>query len=198
MQQLMNEIEALVSQYEDRLLAKGIICTVSKKYFETNTMPRPLLFNGLFEILFDKLSKRRENKKYKHQRNRTHCAVLCFSPVDTGLVKKADCKEYSFVLFEVFRAMEGTAPKRRIKKEKRVLKKVEKTILHILNAAEKKSVEKVCKNSNADILRYSFNNGYGYKKSICGIDRDVLDTVFSVSVIVAVLIIALIIYCVIK
>ncbi len=194
MKQLMNRIEDLVKQYENELFEKGIACSVSKKYFETKTPTSSFHYYNLLDILLCYFADKRENKKFKHQPNRIHCAVLCFYPINDELIKKSNCKEYAFVLYEVSRLEEGFAPKTRIYKENNILKKVEKRIKKVLKSAEKKGALKHCKHTKLDLLRYFFKSEYGYKKTVLGISRNTLDTVFSVSFLAVILIVISIIY----
>lgn len=180
MQQLTEKAEKLISEYSDALAEKGIVCSVSKKYFETkaSTVSHHYSYT-LLDDIHRYFAHKRENKYFKHQRNRHHCAVLCFHPADRTLLKKSECKEYSFMLSEVSRSEEGMAPKERIHKEKTVLKKIEKRICKILKSAEKKDPVRVCKCTKGDFIKYFFRKEYGYMKSINGKDRDFLDLVIS-------------------
>ncbi len=194
MQQVMDKIETLVEEYEDALLEKGLICSVSKKYFETKVSLSSHHSYTLLDNIFRHIAYKRESKYFKHQRNRQHCAVLCFCPANKEFLKKSECKEYAFALYEVFRHEEGFSPKEKIYNEKTVLNKIEKRIRKVLKSAEKKSAVRICKCTKFDLLRYFFKTEYGYKKTIFGIDRNTLDTIFSVSFIVVFLIIILIVY----
>ncbi len=180
MQQLTDNIENLIAKYRDALAEKGIVCSLSKKYFETKT---PTASHHSSYTLLDNIhryfARKRENKHFKHQRNRHYCAVLCFHPADSTLLKKSDCKEYAFMLSEISRHEEGIAPKERIHKEKTVLKKMEKKIRKVLKSAEKKDPVCVCKCRKSDFIRYFFRKVYGYMKSLNGKDRDFLDLVIS-------------------
>ncbi len=194
MQQLIDKSENLIAEYKDALAEKGIVCSLSKKYFEakTPTVSRHSSYT-LLDDIHRYFARKRENKHFKHQRNRQHCAVLCFYPADKTLLKKSECKEYAFTLYEISRSEEGMAPKERIHKEKTVLKKIEKRILRILKSAKKKDPVSVCKCTKSDFIRYFFRKEYGYMKSINGKDRDFLDLVISAAFLGIMGIIALII-----
>lgn len=194
MHQLTDKIKYLVAQYENQLNEKGIGCSVSKKYFEAKTPTSSFRYTRPVEALFRHFADKRENSKFNHQNNRTYCVVLCFFPLNKELLKEKDCKEYAFVLSEISRSEEGFAPKKRIRKEKTIFKKIEKKIQYILKKSEKKSVVKLCKHTYIDCLKYFFLPEYGYKKSIFGYDRNTLDTVFSIIFLIVFIIIALIIY----
>lgn len=193
MQQIMDKIENLVREYEDALSEKGLVCSVTKKYFETKV---PSVPNGSSYTLLDDIhryfAQRRENRHFKHQRNRHHCAVLCFYPADKSLLKKSECRKYAFTLYEISRPEEGIAPKKKIHKEKAILKKIEKRIRRLLISAEKKGPVRACKCTGADYLRYFFRREYGYMKTVNGKDRDFLDLVFSAVILIILGIVALI------
>lgn len=195
MQQLADKIEKLISEYEDALSEKGIACSLSKKYFETNVSSVPHRSSyTLLDDIHRHFAEKRENRQFKHQRNRHHCAVICFHPADQTLLKKSDCKEYAFMLYEISRPEEGIAPKERVHKEQKILRKIEKRIRKILISTEKKSLVRICKCTKADFIRYFFRREYGYMKTVNGKDRDFLDLVISAVFLILLGIIALIIH----
>ncbi len=176
MEQITDKIETLIGEYAEALEEKGLVCSFSKKYFETKV---PSVHNHSSYTLLDDIhrhfAKKRESKHFKHQRNRHHCAVLCFHPADKTLLKKAECKEYAFILSEISRYEEGMKPKKRTPNEKTVLRRIEKCICRILKSAEGKNPVRVCKCTVKDYIRYFFKMEYGYMKAINGRDRDFLD-----------------------
>lgn len=194
MHQLTDKIKYLVAQYEKQLNENGIGCSVLKKYFEIRTPVSSFRSTRPVEGLFRHFADKRENSKFKHQNNRKYCIVLCFYPLNKDLLKETNCKEFAFVLREISRFEEGFAPKERVYKEKSILKRIEKKILYILKKAEKKSVVKLCKNTYIDFLRYFFLPEYGYKKSIFGYNRNIIDTVFCIIFMIVLIIAALMIY----
>ena len=198
MQDIINKIEKLLLQYEGELSEKGISYSVSKKYFEQRTSSTSFRHHNILEIFLRRIAIKRENKSFNHQRNRFHSAVICFYPSEKGVLKKTECKEYAFVLYEISRLEEGFAPKERKQKEEKLLKKVEKKIKRILKSAEKKSVTNVCKETRKDIIRYFFLNAYGYKKTIAGVSRDTVDLVFTLSFLVVLWIVAFIVFSLVK
>lgn len=194
MQQTMDKIEALVAQYENRLLKKGIVCTISKKYFEAKTPAFYFRHYDHIGVLVSHFIDKHENKNYKHQPNRKYCVVLCFYPNDKAQIKKNECKEYAFVLYEISRQQEGFAPEKITHKEKNILKKIRRTMNSVLKKTESKSATEVCKETQADQLRYLIQSEYGYKKTVFGIKRNVLLDIVSASFLIAFLIFAFIIY----
>lgn len=193
--QFFNKINTLLSDYEEQLTVKGIKCTVSKRYFETKVSMRLHNHSSLLYEADVYLAEKRENKKYKHQRNRYHCAVLRFSPIEKNTVKEKDCKEYSFIISKIERLQEGDAPKEHVYREEKILYRIEKLIKKILSKAEKKTAVKVCKENWTDVFRYLFtNNRYAYKKSILGKDIFFWELIFSGIVLSAFVIIALCIW----
>ena len=163
MQQLMEQIRSVVAKYENELAEKGIACSVSKKYFETDVSSVAVNHTDILHILYGFFANKRENKNFKHQRNRTHCAVVCFYPTDSALVKRKDCKEYAFVISKISRFEEGVAPKKRDYNQKAILKKIEKRILKVLKSAEKNGIYSVCRQTAFDKVRYKFSSKYAYR-----------------------------------
>ena len=163
MQQLMEQIRIVVAKYENELAEKGIACSVSKKYFETDVSSVAVNHTDILHILYGFFANKRENKNFKHQRNRTHCAVVCFYPTDSALVKRKDCKEYAFVISKISRFEEGVAPKKRDYNQKAILKKIEKRILKVLKSAEKNGIYSVCRQTAFDKVRYKFSSKYAYR-----------------------------------
>lgn len=178
-QLIIDRINALVGKYKEDLTERGIKCSVSKRYFESNTPIATYASSNIFSMIDRYFAVRRENKKYKHQNNRYHAVVLCFLPTEKNLLKDAACKEYAFLLSKIERIEEGYAPKNKIFKEEKILNKIEKLIKKILRKAEKKSAKQVCKEAWYDVFRYIFNYEYGYKKCIFGKDRFVWELLFS-------------------
>ena len=180
MEQLTGKIESLISEHEQALSEKGITCSFSKRYFEAKV---PSVSHHASYTILDDIhrffAKKRENKYFSHQRNRHHCAVLCFQPKDKGLLKKTECKQYAFMLYEISRSEEGMVPKEKIYREEDLLHKIEKRIIKVLKSAEKKDSVNVCKCTAADYARYFFRREYGYMKVIKGRDRDFLDLVLT-------------------
>lgn len=190
MQEIINKIETLVREYEGELLEKGLICSISKKYFETKVQkPVHSYHHSLLDVLFRQMALKRESRNFHHQRNRTHSVVLKFIPVNSELVKKHECREYAFILSEISRPEVGFAPKAKIHKEEKILRKIEKRIRKILRKAEKKNAVEICKCTKADVIRYFFLKPYGYMKKLVGYDRDTLDIIFSALLIAAFLVI---------
>lgn len=163
MQQLMEKIRSLVAEYEDELAQNGIDCSVSKKYFETITDTVSSTSKDTFSILYEFFARKRENENFKHQRNRTHCVVICIYPTDATLLKRKDCKEYAFVLSKISRVEEGLTPRKHVSKEEIVLRNIERKILKILKSAEKKSVVEICRQTYIDKVRYMLGQKYGYR-----------------------------------
>ena len=163
MQQLMEQIRSVVAKYENELAEKGIVCSVSKKYFETDVSSVAVNHTDILHILYGFFANKRENKNFKHQRNRTHCAVVCFYPTDSALVKRKDCKEYAFVISKISRFEEGVAPKKRDYTQKAILKKIEKRILKVLKSVEKNGIYSLCRQTAFDKVRYKFSSKYAYR-----------------------------------
>lgn len=193
----MEKIQKLLLKYEGEFSKKGLSYTVSKKYFEVKT-PLRLRHHNTLDIFFRHIAKKRENKNFHHQRNRFHSAVISFYPSVKGILKKNECKEYAFLLYEISRYEEGYAPKERKYKEEKILRKIEKKIKHILKLSEKKNVEVICKETKKDIFRCFFLRPYGYKKTVAGIDLGTFELIFTASFLVMLWIVALVVSFVLK
>ena len=170
---LKENIQALVSKYEESLAAEGVKISISKKYFETEVDEQTTSYSYSGEGLMGAISRffdRKREKKYNHIRNRYHCIVLTVSPIDKQGVPKTLCKEYSFVLRKAERAHIGQEPQYVQHKEAKILSKIERRMLKIQKAAEKHRTEVVCKDTLLDMLRYLAPK-YGYKQKILGKER---------------------------
>lgn len=176
---IMSRIHDLVLEYNQKLLSKGIQCSVSRKYFETQVDTRSHSTNaGLLDIIDHFLDERRE-KKYKNQNNRYHTVILTVSPADRSAVKPTQCKQYAFLMRKTERPHIGDAPEQRTYRPEKIVSNIEKRLQKILKQAETQSVDKVCKEALPDLLRYMFGRQYGYKKTILGKDRYVWDLLIS-------------------
>ena len=159
----MEQIRSVVAKYKNELAQKGIACSVSKKYFETDVSSVAVNHTDILHILYGFIANKRENKNFKHQRNRTHCAVICFYPMDANSLKKKECKEYAFVLSRIYRFEEGITPRKQNRNQKDILNKIERRIRKVLKAAEKKNVDKFCRQSFLDMVRYKLSSKYAYR-----------------------------------
>ncbi len=178
-EQLITSINAIVEKYEKLLSAKGIKCSVHKRYFETKVSGTSDSRSNIFAVIHRSIAKKREEKQFKYQNNRYHCLVLRFSPVEDNLLKAANCKEYSFSLNKVERTEIGYSPKSKTINEEKLLNKIEKTITKILKKAEKKDTVLLCKENCCDVIRYIMNSEYGYKKTILGKERIFWELLYS-------------------
>lgn len=182
---IINKINAVIDRYESELNKKGLVCKVSKRYFEVKP-DSAYTTSNLFSGILGCLAKKCEDKYFKHQNNRYHCVVLCFYPIERNKSKISDCKEYSFMLRKTERVEEGYAPKSRIFDEEKLLNRIEQLIAKIIKKAEKISPENVCKDKWYCIFRYLFKIEYSYKNYILGKNRIFWDVIFS-SIIITVI-----------
>lgn len=176
MRELKSKAMDTVSKYEERLNEKGIKIAVSKRYCEVDVGNRDTYHTNAgisllthVEKWFDK--KREKSKGYHYQNNRYHSLVLTLHPIDQGIARREDCKDYAFVLRKVERAYIGEKPQRIVIEEEKVLKQIEKRICKTLRKAETATPIKLCKNTPLDALRYCFFPKYRYQKLILGKDR---------------------------
>lgn len=167
---IMDNVRNLINRYDKELIEKGIRCSVSKRYFETDVQARQttsLSNTAIFHAIDVCLDERREKKYYKHQRNQYHCVILCFSPLETGLVEKTACRDYAFLLRKVERPHTGVVPEKQTYQEEKVLRQIEKRIQKVLRKAETQSVEVICKDTWRDaVFRYILSDKYAYKQTI--------------------------------
>jgi len=195
MQEIKNQAQALVDKYNDQLAAFGIRVALSKKYFESAVPTRSTYsFYAAVSLLnhidahFDR---KREEKKYKHERNKYHCLVLSVLPIDKKAVHRDHCKDYAFVLRKLERAHIGDEPQRVVYEEHKILKKIEKRLQKTLKKAQKAGIMSACKNTFLDVLRYCTLQSYAYKKRIHGKDRLFWDMIVIASVVLLAILLVL-------
>ena len=177
--ELRDKVQNIICKYEERLTLAGIKITVSKKYFEIDVHERATSHNaGIFSLIDYYIDKKRE-RKYKNERNKYHCIILSVLPMDPSLVRREHCKDYAFVLRKVERAHTGQKPQRRIYEENKLLRKVEKRILKIIKKAEDSGVEKTCRDTPLNAIRYFCSPKYAYKNKVLGKERSSWDLIFT-------------------
>lgn len=196
MQEFKEKVQALVDGYDTQLAQKGICVSVSKVYFET-AVHQKYARSGIVESMERKWLKKQEIKKgYHFQNNRYHCIVLTLRPVDKKLLQKEECRQYAFVLQKVERAYIGEKPEKRIYEENKILGKIEKRICRILQAAQKSSPAKTCKDSWIDAIRYLTAVKYFFKNRILGKDRNTLELLLMIVPSVIVLLAVILLWCI--
>lgn len=177
--QLMSDVYTIIDKYEEKLSSKGIKCSVQKRYFEVKVSGKSGSRSNIFAEIHRKIAKKREEKHFKYQNNRYHCIVLCFSPVDENILKQSECREYSFCINKIEREEIGYTPKGESTDEEKILKQIEKTIVKLLDKAERKSIVSLCRENWCDAFRYVSHREYGYKKRISGRDRLFWELIFA-------------------
>jgi len=177
----------LLGQFSEELASKGLACEISQKYSQHRISPssfnphhRGFLF-VLFETFLRRIKQSREKEIFKNQPDRYYTLVLKFIPCDKALVKKVDCKEYSFLCKKITRYEAGYTPKKKEYQENKILNKIEKRIRKTLNNANKMSVEKICKNDFWSNLRYLNSEKYHYKKTVFGKDKNFVELVIGLT-----------------
>lgn len=178
-QDFIEKVNLLVTEYDEQLSELGIKCKVSKKYFEMNTPEVNAHHRDILNIMYEHIANKHENKKYKNQRNRYHCIILTFSPINNNS-KNKEYKEYSFLLNKIERIEKGFKPREKNYKEEKILKRIEKLILSVIKKAQRKTPNQICTATWFDILRYVFSIKYDYKKTIAGRDKNFWDTLFAI------------------
>lgn len=191
MHELKDKVQNIICKYEERLTLAGIRITVSKKYFELDVHERAASRNGgIFSLIDYYIDKKRE-RKYKHERNKYHCLLLSVLPMDPSLVQREHCKDYAFVLRKVERAHTGQKPQRFTYEEKKLLRKVEKRILKIIKKAEDRGVQKTCKDTPLNAIRYFCSTKYAYKNNVLGKERSSWDLIFAFGIVLLAVVLAL-------
>ena len=88
-----------------------------------------------------------------------------------------------FLLKKIERAHVGLEPRKIVYHEEKLLFKIEKQIIKILEKAEEGSARKVCQNNIIDALRYSTHTAYGYKDKFLGRTRDYWENFFGIGIV---------------
>lgn len=184
MQGFINEVKERVHAYEERFARLGITARVTKQSFRSdveerlgNTASHASLLTAVERVM----DHRRERKKgYHYEPNRYSVVVLSLLPSDKTLLKREDCKDYAFLLKKTERAHIGDTPEKTECRRDKVLLKIEKRLLKILEKAEGSSVLSLCRNTLWDIFRYAFSTKYGYKEAVRGKDLGTWELIFSI------------------
>lgn len=186
MQEIMKKAEALADRYREQLASAGVAVVLTERCTETEVEERSGGSTGVGQALFAAVARahdrnREEEKGYDYEDNRYRCLILRVVPLDTKLVSRTECREYAFVLEKTERAHLGQEPVTETCKEAELLAKVEKRILKILRRAEKKTPQKICKNTLWDAFRYMFSVRYAYKEYFCGKGRSAWEVIFPIA-----------------
>jgi hypothetical protein len=181
MADIKEKVQALIDKYDSELSSKGIKILLSKRYFENAVEQRSggHGIGGLLNSIERARDLKKEKELYKFQRNKYNCLVLTICPTEKGALRKDDYREYAFLLKKIERAHVGLEPRKIVYHEEKLLFKIEKQIIKILEKAEEGSARKVCQNNIIDALRYSTHTAYGYKDKFLGKDRLYWDTLLS-------------------
>ena len=180
-QELKDKVQNIISKYEERLTSAGVKIVVSKRYFETDVEDRiSYSYDAGVQLLkrIDYYFAKKRERKYKHERNKYHCIIISVFPIDKNLVRRECCKDYAFVLRKAERDHIGQKPKRIIYDEDKLLLKIEKRILKIIKNAENCGVQKACKDTFFDVIRYITLSKYEYKSMVLGKERSSWDLIF--------------------
>ncbi|MBQ4561548.1 MAG: hypothetical protein IJA55_04395 [Clostridia bacterium] len=189
----IDKVRIITESYSEQLAQKGIACKVTKKYFETKTSPVYTgLRRGLINLIDEYISRKKE-KKYSNQPNTHHCIIIKFYPIDSYDPKMQNCKEYSFILSQKWRAHIGDEPMLINRDEEILLTKIKRRIRKMINKATHSSPERTCKNCIIDIIRYLFSSKYGYMKNIAGKERSTVEIIAMFGILGIVMFILLII-----
>ena len=181
---MKDKIQAIVDRYAEALAEKGVKITLKKRYVEDDVVVRPYS-PSVGSFVLNELEKRHDIKKesekgYNYERNKYYTLVLTVSPIERSLVKKEECRDYSFVVKKVERPHVGIEPHKVDYKEEKIVKKIEKRIQKILRRAEKHPPQKICKDTVCDAFRYTMHPRYKYKNRILGKEYFFWDMLFVV------------------
>ena len=181
MQEIKAKVQDIISKYEKRLASAGVEVTVSKRYFEVAVRERNnYSYDAALHLLNDiaKYFDKKRERKYKNKRNKYHCIIISVHPVDKNLVRSEYCKDYAFVFNKVERAHIGEEPKQTTYAEDKLLPKIEKRILKIIRSAENHGVQKTCKDTFFDVIRYCASSKYEYKGKVLGKELSSWELIF--------------------
>ena len=181
LQELKEKVQDIISKYEERLASAGVEVTASKRYFEVAVRERNNYSYDAALHLFNDIAKyfdKKRERKYKNKRNKYHCIIISVHPVDKNLVRREYCKDYAFVFNKVERAHIGEKPEQTTYAEDKLLLKIEKRILKIIRSAENHGVQKTCKDTFSDVIRYCSSSKYEYKGNILGKELSSWELIF--------------------
>ena len=195
MKELKEKAQALIDKYTPELSSKGLKIRLSKRYFESEVGERigATGTGAIFNSIEEAHARKKENQKYKYERNKYHTLVITVMPDEKSLLPRECCRDYAFVLKKVERAHIGEEPQRIAYEEEKILSKIEKRIMKILKNADQTPIQRVCKNTFFDAIRYTMKAKYGYKKHFLGKDRFTWDLLFGIGV--AIFALAVILLC---
>lgn len=183
MQEINAKALALIDTYKEQLASKGIKIVLSKRYIETEVEERSGGYANAGQAIFNILDRANDRKKekekgYNYEKNKYHSIIITLTPLDKTPFSAEEYREYAFLLKKVERAHLGLESQKKSYPEARVLAKIEKRILKILKIADKKSPQRLCKNSFWDAFRYAHSQKYAYKTRFCGKERFTWDMIF--------------------
>lgn len=181
-------VNKIIAKYSEDLLQNGVKCAIHKKRFQHHTPhePHTPTNSGLF-FLIDKAIYKFRLRFLPFKDDDYNCIVIKFEPTNTTL-KMANTKEYAFI------ASYREDFKNRKYSSSKIPEKAEKLIKKIIKKLRKTSADKVCKDTVFDILRYTTQVKYIYKKHILGYDRNILDTAVSLFFILVLVLLVVILF----
>lgn len=184
MQEFKEKVQSLIDKYSPKLSKNGLRIQLSKHYFEEKVWERSGGSNAVGAVL-NYIERARDHKKekengYNYERNRYHCIVISIIPSNPSALKRAECRDYAFLLEKVERAHIGQEPRKISYEKDKVLSKIERRISKILKKSQRTTPEKICRNNIFDALRYSHGVKYQYKSFFLGKDRFAWDLIFGI------------------
>ncbi len=189
----IDKVRILAESYSEQLAQKGIACKVTKKYFETKVSPVYTEFRrGLLNLIDEHISRKKE-KEYSNQPNTHHCIIIKFYPIDSSDYKMQNCKEYSFIISQKWRAHVGDKPRLTHRDERILLSKIKRRMNKMADKASHTTPERACRNNLFDIMRYLFSSKYGYMNHIAGKERSTVEIFAMLLIVIIVILLVLII-----
>ena len=180
MQDLIKRTKNIIDKYKDELTKLGIKITVSRNQYETAVHERHRK-NSPFNVIDYGIDYKRETERgYKFQSNKYIGIILKVLPLEDGILKQEDCREYSFTFIKTERACLGDEPKHIKYNEDVIISKINKLVLKIIKNSKNKTPKKICKNTIKDVFRYTHRSEYKYIDKVLGKDTLFWDMMFAI------------------
>ena len=183
MQQIKDNVQALLDQYRDELAACGVAVFLSKRYVESAVQERGRSYANAAGAIFGAIDRAADRKQeiryqYNNEPNKYHSLLLTLRPIDKTLLPREECREYAFLLRKRERPHIGVAPEDKSYSEAKIYARIEKRLQKILKRARTQPPQKVCRDTVADAFRYTLTPKYEYKQTVLGKDRLLWDILF--------------------
>ena len=184
-----HDISAIVAKHSEEMSSYGIKCTITQKHFQLRNSYEPHTNSGAGVLLslLDRVIYKLRLKYLPFKDDDYTCIVIRFEPISSS-IKKSEIKEYAFI-----KNYRRDINKKR-DKSRYIPQKTEKLIKKIIKRLKKSSADKVCKDTIFDIIRYTTQVKYSYKKHILGYDKNILEAMTAGLILLLVLLCAIIMF----